>query len=155
MLLAQLKVVPWATSRAPHGRMSQGYYKVDFRTRFPRRTSRRNPSDGCGVARLSPMPDAALTPPPLSLGPPRYLDIVLVIAALPLVALAGLPLLGYAVGAAAWIARARAARARRQAQRTTDVRRQVGLNLAARSAAPGSSAAPSSPSASPATARTG
>ena len=33
----------------------------------------------------------------------RYLDVVLVIAALPFVAFAGLPLLGYGVGAAAWI----------------------------------------------------
>ena len=78
------------------------------------------------------MPDAALTRPsaePLALL--RYIDVVVVIAALPLVALAGLPLLGYAVGAAAWIAqRAIGAVLERQAQRTTDVRRQVGLNLA-------------------------
>jgi hypothetical protein len=77
------------------------------------------------------MPDAALTRPnaePLALL--RYLDVVLVIAALPLVALAGLPLLGYAVGGGAWIAqRAAAAMLERQAQQTTDVRRQVGLNL--------------------------
>ena len=60
----------------------------------------------------------------------RYLDVVLVIAALPLVAFAGLPLLGYAVGAGAWIAqRAAGAVLERQAKRTTDVRRQVGLNL--------------------------
>ena len=60
----------------------------------------------------------------------RYLDVVLVIAALPLVAFAGLPMLGYAVGAGAWIAqRAAGAVLERQAQRTTDVRRQVGLNL--------------------------
>ena len=77
------------------------------------------------------MPDAALTRPhaqPLALL--RYLDIVVVIAALPLVAFAGLPLLGYAVGAGAWIAqRIAGALLERQAQRTTDVRRQVGLNL--------------------------
>jgi hypothetical protein len=77
------------------------------------------------------MPDAALTRPhgqPLALL--RYLDVVLVIAALPLVAFAGLPLLGYAVGGSAWIAqRAAGAVLERQAQRTTDVRRQVGLNL--------------------------
>ena len=77
------------------------------------------------------MPDAALTRPhaqPLALL--RYLDVVLVIAALPLVAFAGLPLLGYAVGGGAWIAqRAAGAALERQAQRTTDVRRQVGLNL--------------------------
>ncbi len=33
----------------------------------------------------------------------RFLDVVLVVAALPFVAFAGLPLLGYAVGAVAWI----------------------------------------------------
>jgi hypothetical protein len=60
----------------------------------------------------------------------RYLDVIVVIAALPLVALAGLPMLGYAVGAIAWIAqRAAGALLERQAQRTTSVRGQVGLNL--------------------------
>jgi hypothetical protein len=77
------------------------------------------------------MPDAALTrPTPEPLALLRYLDVVLVIAALPLVALAGLPLLGYGVGAVAWIAqRAAGAVLERRSQRTTDVRRQVGLNL--------------------------
>jgi hypothetical protein len=61
----------------------------------------------------------------------RYLDVVLVVAALPLVILADLPLLGYAVGAAAWIAqRATGAVLERQARRTTDPRRLIGLNLA-------------------------
>jgi|SRR5215208_1824437 len=65
-----------------------------------------------------------------SMGLLRYLDVVLVVAAFPFVALAGLPMLGYAVGAAAWILqRAAGAALERQAQRTTDVRRQVGLNL--------------------------
>ena len=60
----------------------------------------------------------------------RYLDVVLVVAALPFVALAGLPLLGYAVGAVAWIAqRAAGVALERRAARTTDVRHQVGLNL--------------------------
>jgi hypothetical protein len=77
------------------------------------------------------MPDAALTRPfPEPVALLRYLDIVLVIAALPLVAFAGLPMLGYAVGAAAWITqRAAGAVLERQAKRTTDMRRQVGLNL--------------------------
>ena len=78
-----------------------------------------------------PMPEAALTRPhaePVALL--RYLDVVLVIAALPFVAFAGLPLLGYAVGAGAWIGqRAMGAVLERQAKRTQDVRRQVGLNL--------------------------
>jgi hypothetical protein len=77
------------------------------------------------------MPDAALTrpiPDPVALL--RYLDVVLVVAALPLVALAGLPMLGYAVGALAWIAqRAAGAVLERAAKRTSDPRRQVGLNL--------------------------
>ena len=77
------------------------------------------------------MPDAALTRPfPEPVALLRYLDVVLVIAALPFVAFAGLPLLGYAVGGAAWIAqRAAGAVLERRAKRTTDVRRQVGLNL--------------------------
>jgi hypothetical protein len=78
------------------------------------------------------MPDAALTrPTPAPLALLRYIDVVLVVAALPLVALADLPLLGYAVGAAAWIAqRAGGVLLERQARRTTDPRRLVGLNLA-------------------------
>ena len=80
------------------------------------------------------MRDAALTRPhadPVALL--RYLDVVLVIAALPLVAFAGLPLLGYTVGAVAWIGqRAAGALLERQAKRATDARRQVGLKLRAR-----------------------
>jgi hypothetical protein len=61
----------------------------------------------------------------------RYLDVVLVVAALPFVALAGLPLLGYAVGAVAWILqRAAGVALERQAAKTTEIRRQVALNLA-------------------------
>jgi hypothetical protein len=60
----------------------------------------------------------------------RYLDVVLIVAALPFVALAGLPLLGYAVGAVAWILqRAAGVALERQAAKTKDIRRQVGLNL--------------------------
>ena len=78
------------------------------------------------------MPDAALTrPTPEPLALLRYIDVVLVVAALPLVVLADLPLLGYAVGAVAWIAqRAAGTVLERQAKETTNVRRQVGLNLA-------------------------
>ena len=64
------------------------------------------------------------------MGPLRYLDVVLVVAALPFVALAGLPLLGYTVGAIAWILqRAAGVALERQAAKTTDIRRQVGMNL--------------------------
>ena len=49
----------------------------------------------------------------------RYLDVVLVVAALPFVAFAGLPLLGYTVGAAAWILqRAAGVALERQASKT-------------------------------------
>jgi hypothetical protein len=76
------------------------------------------------------MRDAALTPVSEPMALLRYLDVVIVIAALPFVAFAGLPLLGYAVGAGAWIAqRAAGAVLERQAQRTTAVRGQVALNL--------------------------
>ena len=77
------------------------------------------------------MPDAALTRPhaePLALL--RYLDIVLVIAALPFVAFAGLPMLGYAVGAIAWIAqRGAGALLERRAKDAANVRQEVGLHL--------------------------
>ena len=60
----------------------------------------------------------------------RYLDVVLVVAALPFVILADLPVLGYGVGAAAWILqRAAGAMLERAARKSSDVRRQVGLNL--------------------------
>jgi hypothetical protein len=64
------------------------------------------------------------------MAPLRYLDVVLVVAALPFVALAGLPLLGYAVGAVAWIVqRAAGAALERRAARTGDVNREVALNV--------------------------
>lgn len=60
----------------------------------------------------------------------RYLDVVLIVAALPFVAFAGLPLLGYGVGAAAWILqRAAGAALERQGRKSTDIRRQIGLNV--------------------------
>ena len=77
------------------------------------------------------MRDAALTRPfPDTLSPLRYLDCVLVVAALPFVAFAGLPLLGYSVGAAAWLLqRAAGVALERQASKSTEIRRQIGLNL--------------------------
>jgi len=61
----------------------------------------------------------------------RYLDVVLVVAALPFVLLAELPLLGYAVGAGAWIAqRALGAAVEHYAARSGELRRQIGLNVA-------------------------
>ena len=81
------------------------------------------------------MPDAAITRPPhapsdRAAGLVRYIDVVLVVAALPLVVLAGLPALGYGVGAAAWLLqRGAGVLLERRAARSTDLRRQVGLNL--------------------------
>jgi hypothetical protein len=61
----------------------------------------------------------------------RYLDIVVVVLAAPFVVLLGAPVLGYAVGALAWIAqRAAAVTIERRAQRAADVRTAVGLNMA-------------------------
>lgn len=60
----------------------------------------------------------------------RYLDVLLVVLAAPFVVLTGLPVLGYAVGAAAWIAQRLAStwiegRVRRQ----SDIRAAVGLGV--------------------------
>jgi hypothetical protein len=62
----------------------------------------------------------------------RWLDVVLVVLAAPFVILTGLPVLGYAVGAVAWIAnRALGVLVERRAKAQDDVRKAVGLNLAA------------------------
>ena len=60
----------------------------------------------------------------------RWLDVILVVLAAPFVVLMGLPVLGYAVGAVAWILnRALGVWAERVAKGQQDVRRAVGLNL--------------------------
>lgn len=62
----------------------------------------------------------------------RYLDIFVVIAAAPFVVLGGLPVLGYAVAAIAWvIQRVVAIAVDRYAHSIDDVRRAVGLNVGA------------------------
>lgn len=62
----------------------------------------------------------------------RYLDIFVVISAAPFVVLAGLPVLGYAVAAVAWvIQRVIAISVDRYAHEQEDVRRAVGLNVGA------------------------
>jgi hypothetical protein len=62
----------------------------------------------------------------------RWLDVVLVVLAAPFVILMGLPVLGYAVGAAAWLVnRALGALVERRASAQADVRRAVGMNLGA------------------------
>lgn len=61
----------------------------------------------------------------------RFADVLVVLALAPFVVLADLPVVGYVVGAAAWIAQRFAALAlERRAKTATDVRRAVGLNVA-------------------------
>jgi hypothetical protein len=60
----------------------------------------------------------------------RYLDVWLVILAAPFVVLLGAPVIGYAVGALAWIVqRAAAVAVERRAARATDVKTALGLNM--------------------------
>ena len=63
----------------------------------------------------------------------RWLDVMLVVLAAPFVVLMDLPVLGYAVGAVAWIAQPGDRRLAWSASpaRQEDVRRAVGLNLGA------------------------
>jgi disulfide bond formation protein DsbB len=61
----------------------------------------------------------------------RYLDIVVVLLAAPFVVLLGAPVLGYAVGAAAWILQRFAGIAiERRAARSEDYKTALGLNMA-------------------------
>ncbi|HVL94706.1 MAG TPA: hypothetical protein VM266_02495 [Solirubrobacteraceae bacterium] len=63
--------------------------------------------------------------------PVRYLDLVLIVALLPLVVLADLPLLGYLVGAGAWTAqRLLGTWLDARAAASADVKRSVGIMLA-------------------------
>lgn len=60
----------------------------------------------------------------------RYLDVWLVLLAAPFVILLGAPLLGYAVGALAWIVqRVAAVLVERRAARAQDVKTALGLNM--------------------------
>jgi hypothetical protein len=61
----------------------------------------------------------------------RYLDVVMIVAFLPLALLAGLPLLGYAVGGAGWAAqRALGAFLDARAAAAKDMRSSAGIQLA-------------------------
>src|SRR5215210_6778639 len=61
----------------------------------------------------------------------RYLDVVLVALSLPFVVVAGLPVLGFCVGAAAWITQRVAAVAlEHRARAQQDLRSALGLNVA-------------------------
>jgi hypothetical protein len=60
----------------------------------------------------------------------RYLDVVLVVLAAPFVVLTGLPVLGYVVGAAAWIVqRVISANVENRVRQQPDIRRAVGIGL--------------------------
>jgi hypothetical protein len=60
----------------------------------------------------------------------RYLDVCLVLATAPFVLIAGLPLLGYLVGACAWLlTRAGTMWAQEQAARTSDPKLRAGLQV--------------------------
>jgi hypothetical protein len=62
--------------------------------------------------------------------PIRYLDVVLLVLAAPFVVLLGAPVLGFAVGAVAWILQRFAAVAiERRAARAKDVKTALGLNM--------------------------
>jgi hypothetical protein len=61
----------------------------------------------------------------------RYLDVGLVVLAAPFVVLLGAPVLGYVVGAVAWIVQRFAAVAiERRAARAADIKTSLGLNMA-------------------------
>jgi hypothetical protein len=61
----------------------------------------------------------------------RYLDIVVVVLAAPFVLLLGAPVIGYVVGAAAWIIqRIAAVTIERRAERVGDMKTALGLNMA-------------------------
>jgi len=60
----------------------------------------------------------------------RFLDVGLIILALPFVVVAGLPVLGYAVGAAAWIVQRIAGELiERRARAADDYRTEIGLTV--------------------------
>jgi hypothetical protein len=62
----------------------------------------------------------------------RFLDVSLVLAAAPLVLLSGMPLLGYAIGAGAWLlTRAGSAMLQARARRAGSVASRAGLQLTA------------------------
>jgi hypothetical protein len=62
----------------------------------------------------------------------RYLDVCLVLATAPFVLVAGMPTVGYLIGAAAWIlTRAATAIAHAQARRASDAKVKAGLHVAA------------------------
>ncbi len=75
------------------------------------------------------MPEAVHRSDPLALL--RYVDVLLVVMTAPVVLLGDLPVLGYCAGAGVWIFQRFAAQyLERRAREASNVRHQVGLNLA-------------------------
>ena len=80
------------------------------------------------MVRRVPMPDIRTPVPPDMTTALRYLDLVLLALALPLFLAAGLPMLGYAAGAAAWLVqRGVQALLNRRVADSTDPRTVVGV----------------------------
>ncbi len=68
---------------------------------------------------------------PDGFAPLRYLDVVLILVAAPILLLIGVPAVGYAVGAGAWLAlRIVGIGLERYVRASTDMRRQISLRLA-------------------------
>src|SRR5215204_1724989 len=95
-------------------RVAQCCYKVRLDARLPVRPHRRQhprspPTRGCASLRPRPVgwPTPAMSQHAIRSSDPaaplRFLDVGLVALALPFVVVAGLPVLGYAIGAAAWV----------------------------------------------------
>jgi hypothetical protein len=86
------------------------------------------------IERMTTVPADPGAAPPRALDPlafVRYLDVVLLALATPFVILLGAPVLGFAVGAVAWILQRFAAIAiERRAARAADVKTALGLNMA-------------------------
>src|SRR3954451_2887844 len=122
-------------------RVSQSCYKVGFDARLRVRPHRCDapspPPRECAPVRARPV---GWRPPAMShhalrtvdpVAPLRFLDVGLVVLAAPFVAVSGLPLLGYAVGAGAWVLQRLAGELiERRAQASHDPRTAVGLSVA-------------------------
>ena len=79
------------------------------------------------MSEYTPKPLAGLADP---LAPVRYLDVVIVVLFAPFAVLLGLPVLGYAVGAVAWIGQRVLEAWLEAAGRRADARKEIGLRFA-------------------------
>ena len=118
--------------------VSQSCYKVEGDARLRVRPNRRNlPIRGRASVRPRPVgwPTAAMSQHAIRSSDPaaalRFLDVGLIILALPFVVVADLPVLGYAVGAGAWIVQRIAGElVERRARGAEDPRTAIGLTVA-------------------------